>query len=342
GMRHGVEWLAALPMGDVPLPAPPGWVIAAFYVSLCLAVFNLKSASARLLSRMAFLLALAALLILPYRSAIAQKTSADELRLTLLSVGAGQCAVIEPPRHRITMIDAGSLSLADPVRRCVGPFLRQRGITSIDTIFVTHADTDHYGSVGEIAEAYDTHEVLTAAPFEKEVGRNFIGQAFLQALRAADCPPRKVLPGQTVPLGGDAIVEVLWPPAKSAELSTNDQSLVLRLTYGKRRILFTGDIQAAAMTALLQHPDQLQADVLIAPHHGSSEPITAAFVKAVGAKTILASNDRSLTQKQVRFEGMTGGVPVLRTNAVGAVTVRIDGDGVVKVETMLPPKAGQK
>ncbi|MDB5326835.1 MAG: ComEC family competence protein, partial [Phycisphaerales bacterium] len=34
GMRHGVEWLAGLPMGDVPLPGPPGWVIAAFYISL--------------------------------------------------------------------------------------------------------------------------------------------------------------------------------------------------------------------------------------------------------------------------------------------------------------------
>jgi competence protein ComEC len=336
GMRNGVAWLAKLPAGDVPLPAPPGWVILAFYVTLMLAVSRVRSVSIRVLSRVAFAFAMGAMLILPYRAAIAQQSTGRQLRLTLLSVGAGQCAVVETPGGRVAMIDAGSLSLADPVRRCIGPFLRQRGITSIDTVFVTHADTDHYGSVAEVADAYDVHEVLTAEPFEREVARNFIGQSFLQSLKEADCPPRKLLPGQVVPLGTGTTVEALWPPANFVAANTNDQSLVLRLTHGGRRILFTGDIQSAAMAELLKRPAELKADVLVAPHHGSSEPITEAFIKAVSPTTILASNDRSLTQKQVRLAGMTGGVPVLRTNTTGAITVHVKEDGELGVDTQLP------
>lgn len=336
GMRRGVDWLASFPLGDVPLPAPPLWVVAVFYVTLLLAAFNTRTASLRLLSRLAFAAALLALLVLPYRTAIAARSSPDELRMTLLSVGAGQCAVIEPPGGRTTLIDAGSLSLADPVRRCVGPFLRQRGLTTVDTVFVTHADTDHYGAVAEIVAAYAGREVLTAEPFAANVARNYIGQAFLKTLRDADRPPRRVAPGQTVPLGADTAIDVLWPPADSAALSTNDQSLVLRLTHAGRRILFTGDIQATAMTELLKSPEQLKADVLVAPHHGSSESNTAAFLKAVGATTILSSNDRSPTRKQVAFDEIARPTPVLRTNAVGAITVTIDGQGELTIDTQLP------
>ena len=338
GMRHGVEWLAKMPMGDVPLPAPPAWVVVVFYVTMLLSVFAVRSAAIKLLARLAFLLSLTALLALPYRSAVAQKSGPDELRLTLLSVGAGQCCVIEPPGGRTTLIDAGSLSLADPVRRCIGPFLRERGVTNVDTVFITHADTDHYAAVGDVADAYAVREVLTAEPFPQAVARNWIGQAFLQTLRELNRPPRRIAPGQTVPLGTDTTVDVLWPPKNSAALSTNDQSLVLRLTHAGRRVLFTGDIEAAAMKALLAHPDELKADVLIAPHHGSSDVTTAAFLKAVGASAVLSSNDRSLTQKQVTFDKLCVGTPLYRTNAVGAITVRIDGDGKMSLATQVPPR----
>ncbi|HEX8323685.1 MAG TPA: ComEC/Rec2 family competence protein [Tepidisphaeraceae bacterium] len=335
-MRHGVEWLATFPFGDVPLPAPPGWVVALFYVTMLLAAFNTRTAGLRLLSRLAFLAALLALLALPYRTAIAAQASPDKLRLTLLSVGAGQCVVIEPPGGRTTLIDAGSLSLADPVRRCVGPFLRARGITNIDTVFVTHADTDHYGAVGDLVDAYAVREVLAAEPFEAAVARNFVGQAFLKTLRDANRPPRRIAPGQAIPLGTDTTVDVLWPPADRRGLSTNDQSLVLRLTHAGRRVLFTGDIQAVAMTELLETPDVLKADVLIAPHHGSSESTTARFLKAVGADVVLSSNDRSLTRKQAVFDMLAGPTPVLRTSAVGAVLLSIDGTGKLTVDTQLP------
>ena len=333
-MRVTVEWLARFPWGNVPLPAPPGWVMVLFYTTLVLSVFA-RRASIKLLSRGAFVFSLFAMLVLPYRTTIAQQTSADELRFTLLSVGAGQSIVIEPPSKRVMMVDAGSDTLADPLRKCIGPFLRSRGITAIDTIAITNADTDHYGAVGELVSAYDVREVLTAENFEALVARDGSGRELLKELHDAQRPPRHLDPGQHLPLGSDTSIDVLWPPVDDAKLLDNDQSLVLRLTHAGTRLLITGDIQAAAMAGLLKHPDALRADILIAPHHGSSESDTAAFVRAVNPRFILSSNDRSLTQKQVNFEKIVKGFTLYRTNTSGAITVHIRPGGDVVIEPTL-------
>ncbi|MGN6726730.1 MAG: ComEC/Rec2 family competence protein [Tepidisphaeraceae bacterium] len=336
-MRATVEWLARLPAGDIALPAPPAWVILLFYLTLLVAIFHTRRASIRLLARAGFGFALLAILLLPYRTSIAQSTGTGELRFTLLSVGAGECIVIEPPSHRVLVVDAGSLSLADPVRKCIGPFLRARGITSIDTLAITNADTDHYGAAAELVRAYDVREVLTAEHFEQLVSRNAVGQHLLKSLNDAQRPPRHLDPGQQLPLGTDTTIDVLWPPRENQQFLDNDQSLVLRLTHAGTRALITGDIQSAAMTALLADPAQLRADVLIAPHHGSSEPTTPAFVQAVHPRVILSSNDRSLTQKQVRFENIVRGIPLYRTNACGAITLHLRPQGQLTLDTALPP-----
>jgi len=98
------------------------------------------------------------------------------------------------------------------------------------------------------------------------------------------------------------------------------------------RILFTGDIQDDAMGPLLKNPERLRADVLVAPHHGSSEPLTARFIEAIHPSTILSSNDRSrwdtvralvddfMPGQQVTVRATTGDAPVKEFQAL----VRID------------------
>ncbi len=340
GMRKGVGWLAQLPWGDVPLPAPPWWVLLGYFVLLVIAVRRIKRPGFALLVRVGWLASLFAMLVLPYRSAIAQHTSGSELRVTLLSIGAGQCAVIEPPSKRTVLIDAGTLSMADPVRKCIGPFLRARGITSIDSIAISHANTDHYSGVAELVSAYDVREVLTAHPFEDSLATSATGQELLANLARSERKPRHVAPGEVTPLGADTTMEVLWPPAVGTEDGeTNDQSLVIRLTHAGRRVLFTGDIADGAMSALLRNPERLKADVLVAPHHGSSESQTDAFIRAVDPATIICSNDRTLTGKQMNFDRAAAGRTLFRTHTSGAIVVRVTSDAEVFVEPMIAASA---
>jgi beta-lactamase superfamily II metal-dependent hydrolase len=84
-------------------------------------------------------------------------------------------------------------------------------------------------------------------------------------------------------------------------------------------------------------PGAIAADVLVAPHHGSAEETTGRFLDAVGARVLLASDDRTPTGKQRAFDALVGeqGRTLYRTHHVGAITVAIGGDGVPRVETFL-------
>ena len=147
-------------------------------------------------------------------------------------------------------------------------------------------------------------------------------------------PPLVISAGKKIELDKQTNLEVLWPPEPTL-LQDNDASLVLKVTTRGRTILFTGDIQDAAMRGLLAHPELLKCDVLVAPHHGSSESTTADFVRAVNPSIIISSNDRTLTGKQKRFEHLIGNAQLLRTNRCGAITIHISKDGGVRAEPFL-------
>ena len=79
----------------------------------------------------------------------------------------------------------------------------------------------------------------------------------------------------------------------------------------------------------------LRADVLVAPHHGSYETTTDAFVSSIGPQFILCSNDRTLSGKQRDFDRAMKNRTVYRTHTSGALTIRITPDGVLTVEPYL-------
>jgi competence protein ComEC len=336
GMRGVVDSLARLPSSEVPLPAPPLWLMFLFYALLLLALLPKPTPLLRRGSAFAPFACGLAILWAPYHTQVtAQLPAPDELRVTFLAVGAGQCAVVEPPSGRTVLIDAGSGSLPDLMYKCLAPYLRHRGRTEVDTVVISHANYDHFGAVAELAESYDVREVLTAASFRAQARGNPPAERMLAALDRLDRPPRVVTPGETVPLGRDTTMDILWPP-RGEDLEANDSSLVLRLRHGGASILFTGDVQDEAMKRLLESPDALKADVLVAPHHGSAEASTGHFVRTAAPKLIVSSNDRTLTQKQHAFDRVVRGVPLYRTNRCGAVTILIGAAGGVRVETFLP------
>ncbi|MGB7158921.1 MAG: DNA internalization-related competence protein ComEC/Rec2 [Tepidisphaeraceae bacterium] len=339
-MRWVVEQLTLLPGSAIPLPAPPVWMVFAFYVLLLLATAPCPLPSLKWGARCAPITACATILLVPFHTQLAElQPGREELRVTFLHVGAGQCAVVEPPSGRTVLLDAGSTSLFDLLPKCIGPYLRHRGRTEIDTIFISHANYDHFSAVADVATAYDVREVLVGAQFREHARDNPPAEAMLAALDRLERPPRAVTPGDRLPLGRETFIEVLWPPP-AAQLDANNASVVFRLAHGPRSILFTGDIQDDAMRELLRTPEFLKSDILIAPHHGSSESLTDEFVAAVNPTSIISSNDRTLSQKQVRFERMIGGATLYRTNDCGAITVTLHLSGGMRIDPFLQPRPG--
>jgi competence protein ComEC len=332
-MRHLADWLAQVPGSDVPMPAWPVIAIVIFYALLLLPA--IPTARAWVKRAMAFGPAVACvlLLMLPWLIGFAPRNSGQQLTLTLMSVGAGQCAIVETPDGKVILIDAGSSTVNDLHRRCIEPYLRSKGRRNIDAVFVSHANLDHFSAVGDIVESGNLGALYVTPQFAAHSRSNYPAAVLLRRIGDKRVPIHTTTAGQSIDLDTLTKLEVLWPHPSAAVLSANNTSQVMRLTCHGRSILFTGDIQQPALERLSR--GRLAADIVIAPHHGSSEAATKAFLQAIGARWILASNDRTLSRKQKEFESLITSQTLLRTHEGGAITVRVRKEGTLDVKPFL-------
>src|SRR5439155_15014807 len=109
--------------------------------------------------------------LLPFRL-VSSAIAPEELKLTLLSLGAGQCAIVDTPSGRTMVVDAGSTSLSDLIGKCVGPYLRATQHTTIDSMLLTHSDYDHISAAGTIAQVYEGREGMLGGRFRDHARTN--------------------------------------------------------------------------------------------------------------------------------------------------------------------------
>jgi competence protein ComEC len=133
---------------------------------------------------------------------------------------------------------------------------------------------------------------------------------------------------------GDVEMHVLWPPAAvhANEPSRNNDSIVLRIRFGKASLLLTGDIEKGAETSLVGTGKELTADVVKVPHHGSHSSSTAAFITATRARfAIISVGQKSRfghPHRDVVERWQASGAQVLTTGKCGTITVTTDGTGL--------------
>ena len=236
----------------------------------------------------------------------------------VLDVGQGQAIVVQSRRHTL-VFDTGQ-SYRDggsAAEQFVLPFLRYRGIASIDWLVASHADDDHAGGVPAIV-----HEMA--------VGQILAGEAL-------EDPGRAVfycVAGQAWDADGVRF-EILHPPP-GAGLTGNNASCVLTVSAGHHAMLLTGDIELAAEARLLADERLSAASVVLIPHHGSLTSSSPPFVNRVQPALAIASvgyaNRWGFPKERVtsRWEGV--GARVLDTARSGAISFRLcAGDGVSRL-----------
>jgi len=176
------------------------------------------------------------------------------------------------------------------------------------------------------------------------VGRAPAGDAefarFAATMRASGVPVYLLGRGDTLRFGAVA-ADVLWPPlADDAKApSRNNDSLVLRLRYGERVFLLTGDIEKEAEAALVSTPEDLRSDVVKVAHHGSRTSSTAEFIArarpqfaviSVGLASIFNHPHAEVVERW-----RASGAQILTTGRSGTITVSTDGHDL-SIETFAP------
>lgn len=282
-----IDLLGALPLSLPVRPVGPAWV--ALYYAALLAVLLAGRSGRRW--------ALAGLLVVSLAGVTAwtqrpRTTPPETAELHLLDVSDGQCAILQTPSGASYLIDAGTRSGYDAWDRALDPFLREMRLPDPEAAFVSHANTDHYSAVPGLVRHRDLARAWmcdyfqpTANPYDAETRLlNILGRHGVQLGRLRR--------GDTMQLDEHARLEVLWPPPGRDDLTSNDTSLVVKITCGGKRILLPGDLGETGQAELLTDPAQLRADVLVVPHHGGWEKTLPAFVQAVAPEVVLVSGSK--------------------------------------------------
>lgn len=249
------------------------------------------------------------------------------LRVTFLSVGQGDAAVVQFPGSAVMLIDGGSAFKdgSDMGERVVAPFLWSRKIMRVDYLVMSHPEIDHFGGFLFIARNFHPAEFWTTGTISPDLAYKELLERLGEAgtkveIVNAALPPRLI--------GG---VRVRWlGPQPGAGGSRNNNSMVIDLRRGRWGFLFTGDLEASGENLLLDSGQSLHATVLKTPHHGSITSSTPQFVEAVHPGFAVISdgyrNRYHFPSSDVVGRYLSAGARVLRTDQVGAVGFDVDGD----------------
>ncbi|MGE7919533.1 DNA internalization-related competence protein ComEC/Rec2 [Viridibacillus sp. NPDC093762] len=269
-----------------------------------------------------------------------------ELKITFLSVGQGDCTIIELPFSKeIYVIDTGGVLRFDQElwkesrkpyevgRGIVVPYLKGSGIRAVDKLILTHADADHVEGAEEVMEEIRVKEIhVSPNSWQKSVMKDVVELA-----QKENIPIREQMAGMSWK-HGDTTLSYLSPTDLIYE--GNDDSLVLLLQYSGFQALFAGDIeQSGEMTLVEKYTESISdLDILKVGHHGSKTSSTEPFLNLVQPRLSLFSsglnNRYGHPNKDVvaRFEEMK--FPTLNTAEVGTIEVTVTKNGFIVFKTI--------
>ncbi len=263
----------------------------------------------------------------------------NDLRVTIIDVGDGNAALLELPYGFNILVDGGGFSdnnIFDVGARIIAPLLWRKKIKTIDTIILSHPNSDHLNGLIYIAENFNVKRVWSNNEASKTLGY----KKFMDVVekKKISLTGYKEIAGIHNIKG--VLLEIFYPPVdfiykKKREKwrSINNNSLVVGVRFGSISFIFPGDVKARSENELvLTSGDRLRSTVLIAPHHGSRTSSTETFLEKVNPQVVIISSrwksrfgfPHPPTLKKYKERGYR----IFGTAGHGAIIMSTDGKGL--------------
>ena len=249
------------------------------------------------------------------------------LHATVLDIGQGLAVVVQT-RHHAMLYDTGPKLGADSDSgiRTIIPYLRAEGIISLDGVVVSHDDSDHSGGAVSVLNTVPVGWLLSSLPKDSPI--------VAQSRNTMAC-----YAGQKWSWDG-VVFEVLnpLPDSYNKNLKDNARGCVIKVTSAFGSILLPADIERDVEGGLLARAgESLQADVLIAPHHGSKTSSTDAFIKHVNPEHVIFTvgyrNRFRHPRRDIVVRYKQHGSKTWRTDKTGAIDIEFTPEKSVTIST---------
>lgn len=317
-------FISRLPGASLPIPPLSVWFWSGYLFLLLAMIRHSASGFKRIM-----IAALLALNIHVWKVAI--QAEARTMTWIQLDVGQGDSAVLHLPGRKHIIVDTGDRNPRyDSGKNVLIPYLRSRGIQTVDALFLTHPHNDHIGGTLTLMEYSRIRRIFVTHRFERS-------QLFREILERADrdkIPVIRLTAPDTLLFPGIRML-ILSPDSNrknevsSGRFNANNQSVVLRIRYGDHNFLLMGDAEIPVERALLRSGMPLQSDVLKCGHHGSSTSSSPAFINASRPHFAVISSGRNNRfghpSPQVIQYLQKAHISVSRTDRHGAVIFSSNG-----------------
>lgn len=319
-LHKSAEWSSQY-FGVISFYPTPSEVFFCFLLIVCLVIFYRRPSFRKQMTIILFLICAGW-----FGFSFFSKNHQD-LQVTFLDVGQGDSALIQTPTGKTLLIDGGGFLIPgqknafDVGAEVVVPYLKRMGIKKIDRILLSHPHPDHFGGLRAVVDAFPVGEFWSN-------GQTFPDESFenLQQKIAAHSFPQRILKeGDQWEWEGLGF-QVFYPDHIDLSRNINDNSLVVRITFGQASLLFPGDIEKKGERFLSDRPG-LQSTILKIPHHGSKTSSSVPFIDTISPQIAVASlgegNNFGFPSEGVLEKYQRRGVQVFRTDQNGAVTLTV-------------------
>ncbi len=266
--------------------------------------------------------ALAAVVILAWIAALQMPDG--RLHIVFFDVGQGDAILIQCPAGQQILVDGGPSpsALLSRLGREI-PFWDR----SLDLVILTHPEEDHLAGLVEMLGRYEVRQVIDSG---QECDTPTC-EAWQELLAEKGIANRQAEAGMGIDVEVGLRLDILHPPSRLMENTTSDRnnnSVVVRLSYGGFSLLLTGDVGQEGEQMLLNSGQSLASLGLKVPHHGADTSLTLPFLEAVDPQLAIISvgaDNRFGHPHEETLEKLQG-IHVYRTDQYANIEVVSDGE----------------
>ncbi|HWW99096.1 MAG TPA: ComEC/Rec2 family competence protein [Edaphobacter sp.] len=337
-LLHGVTGVigrvSAVRAADLRVPAPAGWVALLAIVAWAFCCWAVRRSRGWAWAAVA-VLPLVPLMVLWPEPAI---VSSGMMEVTAIDVGQGDSIFIAGPDGSTMLLDAGgpvggvteaaeATSRFDVGEEVVSPYLWSRRLRHLDVLALSHAHSDHMGGMPAVMRNFKPRELWVSIDPNSDAYRALLSEA-----QSLGVQVRHFCAGDQIAWGGTQVT-ILAPEAgySNPREPVNNDSLVMRMQYGKSSVLLEGDAEAPSEREMLAHGRVAAVTVLKIGHHGSRTSTTQEFLAAAAPKDAVVSVGRGNTFGHPRYEVIEriadSRTKLYRTDEFGLTTFLLGRDG---------------
>ncbi|MFW2368754.1 MAG: DNA internalization-related competence protein ComEC/Rec2 [Desulforhopalus sp.] len=315
------------------LPNPPSILLLTYYfILIVFAVWGYNSKRRAVLC-VSILFLCVLFFLKPSAMKPFQQRSPDFI-VTYLDVGQGSASLVEFPSGMRILIDGGGGSFggADVGQRVIAPFLWHKGINHLDAVVITHPDADHYNGLGFIVEHFTPRSLWIRDKLgHDDKFRNLLQLAYKNKTSVIiPAKDQKMGPSEAEHISCIAnTLTITHKKTTTRPAIRSNSGLILKACSGKFCTLFPGDIEKEEERLLVAgDQDDLKANILLAPHHGSATSNSPAFLTAVSPEFLIVSARRSsaghFPDSKVQNECKRQGITLYSTSEQGTIELIVN------------------